>query len=80
MHEESLCKCGFPRWMGHSTDLAGEGMYGREWGHCLICEQAEDHPDGEDKREPGDFVYVANHLFNSEARAELLRILRDREN
>lgn len=61
LYEDSLCKCGFPTWMGHAEEHAGEGLFSREYAHCLICEKTDEDPPNDIG--PGDRPWIKNQLF-----------------
>lgn len=63
LYEESLCRCGFPVWMGHNEDYAGEALFERDYAHCLICEKVDGADPKKDDAGDGDILRVKNELY-----------------
>lgn len=67
IYEESLCRCGFPFWMGHNADAMIGGVAiatGNDAGHCFICEKVQGQ-DEDSKPEPGDIPRVVLDIFET---------------
>lgn len=62
LYEDSLCRCGYPTWMGHSPEHIGEDLFEREYALCLICEKANEPPP--DDLTPGNLPWIKNKLFD----------------
>lgn len=75
LYTESLCKCGFPVWMGHAEEHAGEDLFHREYAHCLICEQVDQADREADSVTPGDLLRVENDLYKLHAPSWMRKLL-----